>query len=111
MCRTDEEKIVAYLHDVVEDTDATVDMIRNMFGDDVAEAVFYITHPKGMPYMDQIKRLAVNDIARAVKKADLTHNMDLSRLSKVTERDLIRKNKYEIALRYLNEYDEKKKLS
>ena len=104
LCKTDDEKIVAYLHDVVEDTPVTIDAIESMFGPDIAEAVSYITHPKGLPYMEQIKRLAVNDIAREVKKADLTHNMDLSRLKSVTERDIIRIRKYKAALDYLNNY-------
>lgn len=105
MCDTEEEKIVAYLHDTVEDTDTSLEMINAMFGPKIAEAIKYITHPKGMPYMEQIRRLAVNDIAREVKKADLKNNMDLSRLPMITERDLMRTRKYKEALEYLNNYD------
>ncbi len=105
MCSTDEEKIVAYLHDTVEDTDTTIGMITAMFGEKIGEAVSYITHPKGMPYMDQIKRLSVNEIARHVKEADLKHNMDLSRLPRVTDRDLARYDKYVVAYNYLKGID------
>lgn len=108
LCTTDDEKIVAYLHDTVEDTDTTVDMIRSMFGDKIAEAVDYISHPKGMGYMDQIKRLSVNELARHVKEADLIHNMDLSRLPTVTERDLKRRAKYMVAYDYLRLIDAEK---
>ena len=101
LCKTDEEKIVAYLHDTIEDTDTTVDMVRSMFGERIAEAVNYISHPKGMPYMDQIRRLSVNEIARHVKEADLIHNMDMSRLPKITDRDLKRSAKYAVAYDYL----------
>lgn len=103
-CDTDEEKIVAYLHDTVEDTDTTIDMIRDMFGEKIAEGVFYISHPKGLPYMEQIKRLAKNDLARRVKLADLRHNMDLSRLPVIRESDLIRNEKYKKAREYLLAY-------
>lgn len=108
LCDTDDEKIVAYLHDTVEDTDTTVEMIRSMFGEKIAEAVDYISHPKGMPYMEQIKRLSVNDIARHVKEADLIHNMDLSRLPTVTDRDVRRCAKYAVAYDYLRCVDAEK---
>ena len=105
LCSTDEEKIVAYLHDTVEDTDTTIDMIEKMFGSRIAVAVNYITHPQGMPYMDYIKRLAENDIAVRGKRADLRHNMDLSRLPAVTERDIMRVRKYQEAYSFLNKLE------
>ena len=88
------ERIVAWLHDTVEDTDATIDEIRRLFGDEVAVAVDHLTHRKGEPYMNYIRRVKENELARKVKLADLEHNMDLSRLPVVTEDDVLRRMKY-----------------
>ena len=88
------ERIVAWLHDTVEDTDATIDEIRRLFGDEVAVAVDHLTRRKGEPYMNYIRRVKENELARKVKLADLEHNMDLSRLPVVTEDDALRRMKY-----------------
>ena len=95
------EKIVALLHDTVEDTDATIEEIRSLFGNEVAEAIGYLTHDKSVPYMDYIEHVKGNDIARKVKLADLSHNMDLSRLPVVTEKDRERVEKYKKARAFL----------
>ena len=99
---SDVEKTIALLHDTVEDTDATVEEIREMFGEEIADAVEVLTHPKDEPYMDYIRRIWTNRLARDVKLADLEHNMDLSRLNgKVTEKDLERVEKYKKARQIL----------
>lgn len=95
------EKIVALLHDTVEDTDATIEEICEEFGDEVAEAVGYLTHDKSVPYMDYIRSIWENRLARSVKLADLSHNMDLSRLPVVTEKDRERIEKYRKAVEIL----------
>ncbi|MFK5041826.1 guanosine-3',5'-bis(diphosphate) 3'-pyrophosphohydrolase, partial [Glaesserella parasuis] len=56
---------------------------------------------KGESYETYLKRVKANDIARKVKIADLTHNMDLSRLAKVTEKDIVRQQKYQQAKLFL----------
>lgn len=89
----EKEKIVAFLHDTVEDTGATVEEIRSIFGDEIAEAVSCITHRKSVPYMEYIKKIKENELARKVKLADLSHNMDLSRIPNATKRDLNRVEK------------------
>lgn len=92
---TEETVTAALLHDVVEDTDYTLEDLRAMgFPDPVLEALSLLTHDPSVPYMEYVKRLKNNPIARAVKLADLTHNSDLSRLPAVTERDLARVEKY-----------------
>ncbi len=92
---TEETVTAALLHDVVEDTDYTLEDLRAMgFPDPVLEALSLLTHDPSVPYMEYVKRLKNNPIARAVKLADLTHNSDLSRLPAVTERDLERVEKY-----------------
>ena len=68
---------VALLHDVVEDTDITLDELKsNEFPDDVIEALSLMTHSDDVPYLDYIRNLKDNPIARRVKLADLAHNSD-----------------------------------
>jgi (p)ppGpp synthase/HD superfamily hydrolase len=93
--KTEEQKIVALLHDVVEDTYWTFeDLIKEGFSVNVIEALRLLTHTDGSPYEDYVERLAANPLARAVKKADLTDNMDLKRIPEPTEKDFARIQKY-----------------
>lgn len=69
----------AVLHDVVEDTDVGFDVIEREFPSEVAQAVRLLTHDPGTPYLEYIERLKDNPIARQVKLADLSHNMDETR--------------------------------
>lgn len=101
MLKGEDEKIVALLHDTVEDTDATIDEIREKFGDTIADAVAFLTRPNNVPYMEYIKLVKSNGLARKVKLADLTHNMDMSRLPEVTDEDLKRIEKYREAYDFL----------
>lgn len=104
---TNKEKIVAYLHDTVEDTPLTIERIKELFGEEIGEAVFAITKSKdgSLSYDDYIERVKANPLARAVKISDLKYNMDLSRLEKVgiTEKDIKRAKKYQKALKKLQE--------
>ena len=79
---SDEVIITGWLHDSVEDTGITLDEISSLFGE----------------YLNRVK---ANSIARLVKIADLSHNMDLSRLPVVTEKDLARREKYINAKEFL----------
>ena len=97
------EKIVAWLHDVVEDTEVTVDELRELFGDEVADAVAILSRNKNEPYMDYIRKIKSNEIARKVKMADLSHNMDVSRLPIITDADWKRVEKYKKAYELLSE--------
>ena len=92
----EEEKMTAILHDVVEDTDVTMDELQALgLPESVLTAVALLTHDKeNVPYDNYVKNLKPNPIARAVKMADLRHNMDIRRLPKVTEKDAIRMDKY-----------------
>ena len=102
MLETPEEKVVGYLHDTVEDTDVTVEEIRTVFGDEIADAVALMTHADGVPYMDYVKEIGKNPLARKVKLADLTHNMDISRIPNPTQKDYDRiEKKYKPAYEYL----------
>lgn len=99
---TEEEKIVALLHDTIEDTNITEqDLLNYGFSNKIVEAVKLLTHNKDVPYMDYVAKIKDNELARKVKIADLTHNSDLSRLKEITDKDKKRYNKYQNALLYL----------
>ena len=90
--------IVALLHDVVEDTDYTLeDIAAEGFGKDILEAVALMTHEDDIPYLDYVAKLKENPIARAVKLADLAHNSDLSRIGEIDEETKQRLEKYKKA--------------
>ncbi len=101
------ERAVAWLHDVLEDTDLTCgDLMAEGVGEDVVEAVVALTRRRGEPYDLYIGRLSSNTLARAVKIADLRHNLDLGRLACVTPSDIERAARYARALRLLGDEDE-----
>lgn len=101
---TEETTIVALLHDVVEDTDYTLEDLAGMgFGESVIEALSLLTHDDEVEYMDYVRAIKENPIATAVKLADLRHNSDLSRMDKITEKVLERRAKYLKAMAFLEE--------
>lgn len=100
---TETEKIVALLHDTVEDTPATVEQIRSLFGEEVAAAVAAMTKGEEEDYKDYIARLSKNPIAVKVKLADLEHNMSVERLPSFTEKDKERLAKYRWAHDFLSQ--------
>ena len=103
-CSTCEERIVALLHDTIEDTDFTEDyLLSEGFPRNIVDAILSVTRNEGETYEDFIKRCRLNPIGRQVKLHDLEDNMDISRLSQVTEKDLTRLSKYIDAYRYLKE--------
>ena len=101
---------VALLHDVVEDTDITLDDLKAQgFPDEVINALSLLTHKKNIPYMDYIKAIKENPIATEVKLADLGHNSDYTRIGKfesLTEADKKRLDKYDKAIRLLTTYED-----
>ena len=100
---TEEEQIVAILHDVVEDTDWTFDALRNEgFSETVIKALETVTkQSEDEDYEDFIKRSLRNDIGRKVKIADLLENLDVTRIGELSEKDIKRINKYKKALQIL----------
>ena len=78
-CQTDEERIVALLHDIIEDTDYTLAELRKTFGDEIANAVIHISRGCDEPYFKYIERLSKNQLAIRVKELDLMDNLDGSR--------------------------------
>lgn len=94
-----EARIVGVLHDVVEDTEATIGALMAAgFSDTVTDAVGVLTKHKNENYMHYITQLALNPLAREVKLADLADNMDTTRLpGPLTEKDVKRLAKYQRA--------------
>lgn len=103
MCDSESEKVVALLHDVIEDSNYTLEDLRSRFPLSLTEqrALKVLTRDKSMPYRDYIRRIAFYPLAIKVKKADLLHNMDLTRLQSVSQKDQERNKKYKKAYDYL----------
>jgi (p)ppGpp synthase/HD superfamily hydrolase len=87
--------MAAVLHDVVEDTDWTLERLREEgFSEEVLAAVDCLTHRDGESYQAFVERVRTNPIARQVKIADLEDNMNVRRISQLAAKDLERLEKY-----------------
>lgn len=106
-CTTLEERVVAILHDVLEDTDwakyGVYALEREGLTKDMSEALLCLTRRPEESYEDFIERIALNPLATRVKLADLADNMDVSRLSSWTPADESRMRKYAKARERLRE--------
>jgi (p)ppGpp synthase/HD superfamily hydrolase len=101
---TVEEKVVALLHDIVEDTQVTLDELRKDFDDTIIQAVDAMTkREKTEKFMGYLRRAKANPIAKKVKIADMIHNSDLTRLPfPPREEDLQREEKYQVAIVWMD---------
>ena len=109
-----QEKIIALLHDVVEDTDVTYEDLKEFgYSEDIIEALTYLTKKKGEYYPDYIERIINSDnkLALEVKLADLTHNIDINRIKDPSVNDYERVTKRYIPAynKILNKLDSMKK--
>src|SRR4051794_37502988 len=94
-CQTEPQRIAAVLHDVVEDTGRTFDDLRGLgYPEEVIKALDCLTKRDGEAYEAFVERAASDPIARVVKIADIEDNMDLRRLSDVSEKDVERIGRY-----------------
>ena len=100
---TDDEKIVAVLHDVVEDTEWTFEkLLGEGFSVTVLDALRSVTkQDDGEDYFDFIRRAKTNPLGRKVKIADIRHNMDVTRIKVLGDKDVTRLNKYKKSLEIL----------
>lgn len=99
----EEQKIMAILHDVPEDTDITIEMLRDYgYSDRVLRALVLLKHDKNVSYEAYIKLLSFNPDAVRVKQADLKDNTDITRLKGLTKKDFDRMEKYHQAWVYLS---------
>lgn len=100
------EICTALLHDVVEDTEYTLEDLTELgFPEEVIGALRLLTHNTDVPYMDYVQEIKGNPIARKIKLADLRHNSDCSRVEPKTaqeaERTRKRVEKYRKAIDFL----------
>lgn len=96
---------VALLHDVIEDSDTTIDDLRaDGFPESVVIAVDVLTRRRGESYQAFIERVRVHPLASKVKLLDIEDNLNLLRINEVTENDLQRVAKYHRAWMLLNSH-------
>ena len=96
------ERMAAALHDVVEDTDVSLDDLREKgFPEEVVEAIDALTKRDGETRLQAAKRAGANAIARMVKIADVSDNLDTRRLKELTPKDKKRLAEYREVLAYL----------
>ena len=102
--KTTDEKIVGVLHDVVEDSEWTLDLLKaESFSMEILEALKCLTKlSDNEPYEKFIDRVKSNPLAIKVKLNDLADNMDIRRLNELTNSDVIRLRKYMKAYRDLS---------
>lgn len=100
--QTNVARIVAVLHDVVEDSDWTLERLRQAgFTPEMVGAVDALTKRPGELYQDAIQRAAENQVARRVKLADLADNLNVARLTTMTQNDAERMARYRQAWEFL----------
>ena len=100
---TEEEKAVALLHDVIEDSSVSAEeLLQAGLPETVVTAVQVLTKEKEQDYQTYLETVKKNPLARVVKLADLKHNSNLSRLSSITEKDRERLKKYKKAIDFLS---------
>jgi len=91
-----EHKIVAVLHDILEDTATTIDELYRLgFQTHLIDAIIALTKQEGESRIQAAQRTVQNPIARVVKLADITDNMDLSRIQTPTMKDFERLKEYQ----------------
>lgn len=99
-----EYKIVAYLHDVCEDTSITFDDLIDMgFTYRIVNSIRLLTKTDELTYEEYLRRIRMDSCARAVKMADLKHNMDITRIPNPSEKDYARIEKYKKSLAFLED--------
>jgi len=96
------EMIVAVLHDVIEDSDYSIDDLKKTgFPNEVTDALECLTKKNQEKYDDFILRIISNSLAKKIKIEDIKDNLDFTRLTTIGEKDLVRITKYHRALKYL----------
>lgn len=96
-CESKSAKLVALVHDVIEDNpDYSIEDFT-FLDEEEKEALALLTHNKEVTYFDYINEVKNNKIAREVKLSDLKDNSNLNRLLTVTDKDIKRLEKYKLA--------------
>lgn len=103
-CSNIETKIVAVLHDILEDTDAAKEDLLEFLPEYLVDAIVSITKINNEAYEDYLERVSSNYYATQVKLMDLKDNMNLDRLNKIEMKDMKRYLKYRKTVEYLKDY-------
>ena len=98
---TENECIIALLHDVVEDANVTFKQLEEVFSKEIIDILKLLTKKKEIDYYEYINKIKENAVARKAKIADIKHNLDRSRLDVITDKDIKREEKYKKALSIL----------
>ena len=97
-----EYKVVALLHDVLEDINITAQDLQKMgFTNRIVNSVSILTKKPNEAYTDYLRRIKSDSVAWHVKIADLQHNLDITRIPNPSPEDYERLNKYKDALFFL----------
>ena len=97
--KTKDERVVAVLHDVIEDTNYTLEDLRKIgYSQKILQSLDYLTKRDEEGYEEFIKRVKHNPLARKIKIGDIEDNLDLGRIKKPKKRDFIHIEKYRRAL-------------
>ena len=71
----DTKRTIAILHDVIEDTDVTMDFLKTVFPESVTDIVDILSRGQFENHFDYISRVKANDIATEIKIADIVDNL------------------------------------
>jgi len=105
---TNDERIVAVLHDVVEDSHWSLDLLSaEGFSEQVVRAIDSVTRRDSETYEEFVLRAGLDPVGRRVKFADLEDNCDLGRIAAPTEKDHARIDRYRRAIEQLRRQDAK----
>lgn len=101
--KTQDEKIIAILHDVIEDSNYTIQDLRHEgFEEGILNPLKLLTRDnKKVTYEDYIKKIKTDPVATKIKIVDLEDNMNLTRIKNLKETDLLRFKKYNRAWHFL----------
>lgn len=103
-CTTDAERIVALLHDTIEDTDVTPEyLLGRGFPQYIIDAILSVTKRDGETYEDFVARAKQNPTGHMVKIHDLEDNMDIRRLDEISDESVTRLRKYLKAYHFLKD--------
>jgi len=95
--KDEKQRIVAVLHDVIEDTDITsLYLLKQGLDIELIKVILTLTRRKDENYDEYINRICYDELAMRVKLADLNDNMDMSRIRNPTPKDFQRLAKYRI---------------
>jgi (p)ppGpp synthase/HD superfamily hydrolase len=101
-CITNEQKIVGLLHDLLEDTNYSIDKLKTLFSDEIVESVILLTKSKNGDYQEYLNKIYKNELAKYVKLRDLEDNLNILRLKEFKQEDFIRLEKYFKAHKFLS---------